>query len=477
LLDAIAATARQSPQKSDSGIFRLPIDRVFTIKGFGTVVTGTCIGGKIAVGDEVEILPAGRRTRVRTLQVHGQSVPTAFAGQRTAVNLHGLEVADVDRGAMLAAPDALTPSWMLDVDIEMTRDAPRPLKRRSLVRVHGYTREVMARVVPLNGDTLEPGRGGKAQLRLTEPLVALPGDRFVLRSYSPMTTVGGGLVLNSQPRKHRAPFDDALADLEILRTGDLAARLGVFFRQAGRRGLELRRVAPLLGVGEKTLRDDYQKLLSQRRLVRIDAETESAVAAEAFEEIKRNLLDYLAAYHRDQPTEPGVSRAELLSRPAKGADAKVMGKALAALVGENQVALEGGLARRTGHVVAAGDRLQETLDRLFGLAQQAGVAALTYKEMRDQFEDRELFEQALVMLTRDKRLARVGDALYYEAGALVKAEAMLAGYLAEHGEIDAQGMKTLFDLSRKWTIPLGEYFDAKRVTLRVGDKRVLRRKG
>ena len=477
LLAAIARTAGAATERSDSGIFRLPVDRVFTIKGFGVVTTGTCIGGRIAVGDEVEILPAGRRARVRGLQVHGEPVDSAGAGQRTAVNLQGVEVADVERGAMLATPGALEPSAMLDVDAELLPDAARPLKRRALVRVHCGARETAARAVPMSAETLDRGGRGAVQLRLAAPLIALPGDRFVLRSPSPAATIGGGVVLHPHPRKHRAPYADALADLDTLRAGDLGARLLVFCRQAGRGGLTFARLPALLGVGDKALRAECQKLLGAKRLVQVDAENERMVTAEIFAELKADIVAFLTEFHRDRPAEAGVNRAELLTQPAKGADPKAMGKALAALVAESKAALEGGLARLAGHAAHAGDALQKVVERVVEIARAAGLAAPTLKDLQDQIGDAKLLKTALDMLVREQRLARLGDALFCDAAALADAERRLVDYLATHGEIDAQGMKTLFNLSRKWTIPLAEHFDAARLTLRVGDKRVLRKRG
>jgi len=477
ILAAIDRTARETTERSDSGIFRLPVDRVFTIKGFGVVATGACIGGRIAVGDEVDILPAGGRARVRGLQVHGEPVDSAGAGQRTAVNLQGVEVADVERGAVLATPGALEPTSMIDVDAELLSGAARALKRRALVRVHCGARETAARAVPLSAETLEPGGRGAMQLRLAAPLVALPGDRFVLRLPSPAATIGGGVVLHPRPRKHRAPYDETLADLATLRTGDLTARLVVFCRQAGRSGLPFARLPALLGVGEKTLRAECQKLLGAKRLVQVDAESERLVTAEIFAELKDDIVAFLTAFHRERPAEAGVNRAELLTQPAKGADPKAMSKALAVLVAEGRAALEGGLARLSDHAAHAGDELQKVVETVAEIARGAGLAAPTMKDLHDRIGDAKLLKTALDMLVQEKRLTRLGESLFCDAPALAEAERTIMDYLAAHGEIDAQGMKTLFHLSRKWAIPLSEYFDAKRITLRVGDKRVLRKRG
>jgi selenocysteine-specific elongation factor len=410
------------------------------------------------------------------LQVHELPVKAASAGLRTAVNLQGVEIHDVARGAMLATPGVLTPTWMMDAETELLPDAPRPIKHRSLVRVHCYTREVMARAVPLDVESLAAGKRGLVQLRLAEPLIALPGDRFVLRSYSPMMTVGGGLILDSQARKHRAPYQQALADLQILRTGSLADRLEVRYRMAGRQGLELARLAPLLGLHEKGLREEYQKLLSRRRIVRIDPEAESAVDAGAFGELQAELIDLLTAYHQAHPEEPGISRAELLSRAAVGADPKVVQKALSALAGEKKVVVEGNLVHLITHDAAADQGLRRALEPVFEAIRRAGLEAPTYKELQEHEPVPKLLDQALAMLTRENRVCRVGPNLYYDAAIMDDIRQRLTAFITEHGEIDAQGMKTVFGISRKWTIPIAEYFDAQRLTLRVGDKRVLRQK-
>ncbi|MCZ7625720.1 MAG: EF-Tu/IF-2/RF-3 family GTPase [Candidatus Methylomirabilis sp.] len=198
-------TAETIEPRCDSGIFRLPIDRVFTIKGFGTVVTGTLWSGTVRVGGEVVILPVGRRSRVRRLQVHGHTVEQAWAGQRTAVNLPGLEVDQLNRGDLLAFPDTLQPTLTLDVSLALLKDAPRALRNRTRVRFHLGTGEILARVVLLDREELNPGEEAYAHLRLEGMTVALAGDRYVIRSYSPAQTIGGGSILDPNPRSGAGP--------------------------------------------------------------------------------------------------------------------------------------------------------------------------------------------------------------------------------------------------------------------------------
>jgi len=476
LLTALDEIAAAVVGRSDSGILRLPIDRVFTMKGFGTVVTGTTVGGRIGVGDVVALLPGDLTAKVRGLQVHGDKVDVAYAGQRTAVNLQGVAVDQVQRGQMLAAPALLAPTYMIDAEIVLEADAPRPLKMRSLVRLHSFTREVMAHVIPLDREQIEPGEGGKVQLRLRASVVTLPGDRFVMRSYSPIATIGGGIVLHSHPRKHRRPYTQALADLEALRGDDLLEKMMVHYRHAGRGGVALAHLGPMLGVAEKALREAFNLLLSRQRVVRVDKEADLAVDVEALAELQNDLLKLLADFHKAEPTQPGLSRAELNARASKGAAPKVLQRALNDLVGDGRVVMEGSVARLATHSATADKQLQEVRDRLQQTIEQAGFSAPTRKDLEAEVDDGKMLDKALGMLVRGGQVVRVGETLYFAADALANAERMLIDYLSEHGEIDAQGMKTLFGVSRKWSIPLAEYFDAAKLTLRVGDKRVLRRK-
>lgn len=476
LLRAIDGVAKQVPERSTSDIFRLPVDRSFTMRGFGTVVTGTTVSGAVKVGDELEIMPSGIRTKVRGLQVHGQKVDQALAGQRSAVNLQTGSVQQAARGSLLTHPGVLEPTYMLDVDLQLEPDAPRPLKRRSQVRLHLFTREVLAHVVPLSHEQLEPGQSGKVQLRLRRPVVALPGDRFVVRSYSPISTVGGGVVLHSQPRKHRQPYDQALEDLRILHEGEVVERLAVHYRHAGRRGVVLSHLAPLLGVAEKALRDAYQLLLSRQLIVRVEKETELAVDGKALAEIQSDLIDVLTNFHRERPAETGLGRAELTDRIAKGAGNKVLSKALHNLINEGRVVKEGASVRLAEHTATAGEELQKTLENVLHMISQSGLSAPTYKVLLEKVGREKLLNQALAMLQREDKVVRVGNNLYYDAAEIARAKQALVDYLQRNEEIDAQGMKTLFGVSRKWSIPLAEYFDAAKVTLRVGDKRKLRRR-
>ncbi|HEU5393646.1 MAG TPA: selenocysteine-specific translation elongation factor, partial [Candidatus Methylomirabilis sp.] len=264
---ALAAVAAETEPKRVEGIFRLPIDRVFTMRGFGTVITGTLLAGSLKIGDEVAVLPEGARSRVRRLQVHGETVEQAFAGQRTAVNLPGVEVSGIARGSLLCFPGALHPSIAMDASLTLLADAPRPLKNRSRVRFHLGTSELLARVVLLDREELEPGQSAYVHYRLESPGAALPQDRYVIRSYSPAVTIGGGIILDPAPPERRRKRQEILDHLRVLEQGSPADRLERLLLQAGGTpiGPEALRGASDLEPG--LLGEALTKLLAERRIV------------------------------------------------------------------------------------------------------------------------------------------------------------------------------------------------------------------
>ncbi len=252
-------------EAADVGLFRLPVDRVFTMKGFGTVVTGTLTSGRVTIGEEVEISPVGLRARVRGIQVHNRPVETAEAGQRTAVNLQGVDRAVIERGYLLAAPDALVASQRLDCVYRHLAGAGRKLKNRTLVRLHTGTSEVMARMILLDRDELEPGEEAYCQIVLDAPLAVVAGDRFVVRSYSPVTTIGGGMIVDPLPAKHKRLAEAVLEEFRLLAGGEPAERVAVVMARAGIGGITETRLVVRTGIRRAELRRRLEGMFSARR--------------------------------------------------------------------------------------------------------------------------------------------------------------------------------------------------------------------
>jgi len=469
---ALADLARAVPAKATDQTARLPIDRVFTVKGFGTVVTGTLAAGIVAVDDKVEVYPRGVQSKVRGLQVHGKAVERSAAGQRTAVNLQAVERAAIERGDVLAPPGSLVPTLLADATLELLPDAPRPLKARDRVRFHVGTQEVMARVLLVDRAGLEPGQVSYGRFRLEAPVVALPGDRFVIRSYSPIVTIGGGTLLDIAPPRFKRKAPALLAHLALLETGAPTEVLEEHLKQAGPAGARAADLRARTAFGPERLKSLLQELVQAGAIVAVDREW--YLHREANERLRSQTLALLGAFHAENPLRTGISREELRSR-AGNAQERVFAQLLASLEAEGLVRSEKDQVRLTSHEIrlsAEQERIVKGLEADFlkaGAAPPSPEEALARLGVRGS-EKHELFQ----LLVSDRRLLRVKESLYFHAEALRAIQDKIVAHLREKKDIGPGDVKDLLGISRKYAIPLMEYFDAQRVTVRQGERRVLR---
>jgi selenocysteine-specific elongation factor len=469
---ALRELAAGIPARSADQLPRLPIDRVFTIKGFGTVVTGTLAAGRFAVDDRVEVFPRGLTAKVRGLQTHSHTVTEARAGQRTAVNLQGLERAAIERGDVVGLAGALVSASTVDGTLELLADAPRPLKTRDRIRFHVGTSEVMARVLFLDRNELEPGQRAFARIRLEAPVVAAPGDRFVARSYSPIVTIGGGTLLDVDPPRVRRKGPTLLAHLSLLERGTPEEVLEEHIRQRGAAGARVAVLSGRVPFGPEALRGLLATLQGTGRVMAVDRDW--FVHAESHAKLRELALAVLAAFHRANPLRPGMSREELRGR-AGNADEKLFAHLLASLEAEALVKLDRDKVRLASHEVTLSDEQRRVVDRVEADFRGAEAAppspeeALTRAGVRGD-EEHELFQ----LLVEGKKLVRVKESLFFHAEALEAIQDKLVTLLRERKEIGPADVKDLLGISRKYAIPLLEYFDTRRVTQRVGERRVLR---
>ncbi|HET7340251.1 MAG TPA: selenocysteine-specific translation elongation factor [Methylomirabilota bacterium] len=475
-LDVLRAALRDLaatvPARGSDQLPRLPIDRVFTIKGFGTVVTGTLMAGRLRVDDRVEIFPAALQAKVRGLQTHGQPVTEASAGQRTAVNLQSVERAAVERGNVLGLAGTLVPSVLVDGTLELLADAPRPLKTRDRVRLHAGTSEVMARVLLLEAPELAAGGSGFARFRLEAPLVALPGDRFVVRSYSPMLTIGGGTLLDIAPPRFKLKAPVHLAHLRLLQSGAPEAVVDEHIRNAGAGGVRVAALSGRAPFGPERLRALLATLQSSGRVVAIDRDW--YVHPESLARLRGLALAVLEQFHRAFPLRPGMSREELRGRSG-AADERVFAHLLDTLVAEGVVRTERDKVQLAAHEVRLSAEQQRVVDRLEQDYLAAAAAPPSPEEALARAgvtgdEEHELFQ----VLVGARKLVRVKESLYFHAQALDAIQGKLVAMLRERKEIGPGDIKDLLGISRKYAIPLLEFFDGRRVTARVGERRVLR---
>jgi selenocysteine-specific elongation factor len=469
---ALADLARVVPAKATDQTARLPIDRVFTVKGFGTVVTGTLTAGTLAADDKVEVYPRGVQSKVRGLQVHGQTVERAEAGQRTAVNLQGVERAAIERGDVIAPPGSLVPTLLADATLELLPDAPRPLKARDRVRFHTGTQEVMARVLLVDRAELEPGRAAYGRFRLEAPLVALPGDRFVIRSYSPIITIGGGTLLDIAPPRFKRKAPALLAHLTLLEKGAPAQVLEEHLKQAGAAGARAADLRARTPFGPERLRALLDELQKAGAIVAVDREW--YLHRDANDRLRSQTLALLEAFHAENPLRAGISREELRSR-AGHAQERVFAQLLASLEAEGLVKSEKDQVRLAAHTIRLAAEQERVVRGLEADFLKAGAAPPSPEEALARLgvqgaEKHELFQ----LLVSDRRLLRVKEGLYFHSDALRSIQDKVVAHLREKKDIGPAEVKELLGVSRKYAIPLMEYLDAQRVTVRQGERRVLR---
>jgi selenocysteine-specific elongation factor len=459
------------PRRADQ-LPRLPIDRVFTVKGFGTVVTGTLMAGRLALDDRVEVYPKALEAKVRGLQTHGKPVPEALAGQRTAINLQGLERVAVDRGDVVGLAGTLVPSVLLDGTLELLADAPRPLKSRDRVRFHAGTSEVMARALLIDRTELGPGERALARFRLEAPVVALPGDRFVIRSYSPIITIGGGTLLDVDPPRFKRKAPALVAHLTLLERGSPEEIVEEHVRHVGAGGVRVATLAGRMPFGPLRLREILTTLEKNGRVLAV--ERDWYVHPDSQGRLRAMALAALEAFHRANPLRPGMSREELRGR-AGAADERVFAQLLATLASEGVVKVDRDKVSLATHEVRLSAEQQRVVDRVEREFRDAAAAPPSAEEALARAgvgggEEHELFQYLL----EGKRLVRIKESLYFHASALDAIQEKVIALLRERKEIGPGDIKDLLGISRKYAIPLLEHLDARRVTVRQGERRVLR---
>ena len=474
LTSALAALASSLEGRPAAGIFRLPIDRAFTIKGFGTVVTGTLLSGCIQVGEEVQIYPGSLATRVRRLQVHNRSVEQACAGQRTAVNLPNIELAQVSRGDVLSLPGQLRPTSLLDIRFIHLKSSPRPLKVRSRVRFHSGTAEVLARIIPLEAQEIAPGEETFLQIRLEAPVAPLPGDRFVLRSYSPAITIGGGQILDCDPARHRRGHPQTLEALRRMWEGDPGQRLEEVLRSSASRPLSLSALVPAIGMDRETLTTHLQRLILEGRIILLKEKEEGYLHRESYRRIREQVLHQLALFHQQEPLKEGMMQEELRGKLSPPPGMALFQKVLNDLKEDGEIAIERAKVRLASHrpqIGAAEEEIKSALEKAY---QEAGFQPPSLGEVvGNRSKDQRRATDLIRLLIDEGTLMVIKGDLLFHRESYEKAKGMLLDLLRQRPSISVSEFKDLLGISRKWAIPLLEHFDEIKLTRRVGNERTL----
>jgi len=464
---ALAQIAAEVPAKDSSALARLPIDRVFTMKGFGTVVTGTLVSGTIRKEDELEVFPIGKRVRVRGVQVHGESADKAVAGQRTALNLAGVTVEELSRGMTLAPPETFRATKRIDVSLSLLPSA-KPLKDRARVHLHAYTSETVAEIALYGEKVVKPGQNAYAQLRMAEPALLLPGDHFIVRQFSPVITIGGGVVIENTPPARTSNRESYVDMLKVLENGDRSTNLSARVTSRGTQGMSLAEVTARSG----WRRAEVEKLVPG--MPSIQRVGEILLPKVAVENLRKALVTFLDGFHKENPLVVGMSCEELRGRLI-GVEPVVFDHLLDEAVKAKRLELTGDLVHLPGRGVVMKDEEAESKKIIEQAFASAGLQVPALHTVLAGLKvDKARAQKIVTLLLRDKVLIKISEELVFHQSALAELRKQLAVQKANGiAKIDVGKFKELTGVSRKYAIPLLEYLDRERVTRRVGDERVI----
>ena len=463
------------PVRTSTGLFRLPVDRVFSMKGFGTVITGTLISGSIHIGDTVMIYPSGITSKVRGIQVHNQNLNVAEAGMRTAINFQGLEKSSVTRGEVLSTPDGLRPSFMIDVLVRYLDSNNKSAKNRTRIRFHTGTSEVLGILILLDKDELLPGETALAQIRLDSPVAVVKDDRFVIRSYSPIRTIGGGHILNPIPQKHKRFKPKVIKLLKGVVDNIPEEIISSHADSSGYAGVSFADLKIMTNLPEKQLDNTIQGLLSKKTILCFDRENRIYIHNNGIEKLEKKTLDYLSNYHKSNPLKAGMPKEELKSKFPFALGTKLFNLILNRMIKDKVIIQEENSVHLSSHTVSLKVDQADIRTKILDAYLKSGLTPPYFKELSGSFDiDSKQAKDVLILLVDEGLLLKVKEDLYFHAEAVNKLKKRLVDYLKSNEEITTPQFKEMASVSRKYLIPLIEYFDSTNVTLRVGDSRKLR---
>lgn len=479
LKEKLELIASKIPARKNETIARLPVDRSFSVKGFGAVATGTLVAGEISETQELEILPPQKKARVRGLQTHGKTVKTARAGQRAAVNLGGVEHAEIARGMVLAESGVLRPTQIFDAEIEVLTDAKKPLKSRQRVRVHIGTIEALARVQVLNkAGEIKQGAKDFVQLRLEIPIVCVPAERFIIRLYSPQITIAGGRILDNFPAKHRRKDAANVRQyLENLREADKAKQVKLYVETANEHGVTFKDLQARTAWRREILQKAINENLEKKAVI----EAESfLVARTPFENLKAKTLSEIENFHRKEPLQKGILRETLREKVFARLAPEIFKSVLAHLEIEKKIVAEKDFVRSADHnLELSGEEknLREKLSQIYRTAKlevpklDDALAEAIKGTKADKNHARKIFQ----LLLNAGEIVKITDEFYFAKSEIETLTAKLKNFANNSPDrlIDVPAFKDLAGISRKYAIPLLEYFDRERITRRAGDKRLI----
>ncbi|MFH1079244.1 MAG: selenocysteine-specific translation elongation factor [Pseudomonadota bacterium] len=478
LLISLDQAASGIEEKSDAGLFRLPVDRVFSMKGFGTVVTGTLVSGHIRTGEDVAVLPHRITSRIRGMQVHNQSVNLAESGQRTAINLQAIGTNAISRGDVITRPGTLETTRRLDVYFDYLQTNEKRLKNRALVRFHAGASEVMARVTFPDRDVVTPGDKAFAQLFLAFPAVVMAGDCFVIRSYSPVTTIGGGMILDPLSPKHKRYSERTIRELECLQHGDDLERVATIIDRSSFSGIDLREMVIRTGLPQSQVKKRLETLFSLKRAILLDREETRVISFRIYLDMQEKLMSDIRAFHERFPLQEGMSREELRTKVGSFVSPRLFNAVMRDLERDGRIVIDRESLRLPDHRVNLQGELEGLRQSISDLYRNAGLTPPSLKEVLEVFAaQKSRVGSVLNVMFKDGSLIKVNEDMYFDSATLARLREDYKDLLTKDGKATPVSFKALTGLSRKYIIPLLEYFDMTKLTVRSGEYRILREKG
>lgn len=463
LKDKIHEVALKVEAKPTKGLFRLPIDRVFTLKGFGTVVTGTAVSGTLSVDDAVEILPSNIQSKVRGLHSHGKPLQTALAGQRVAINLQGVDKEALKRGDAVVIPGKFIPTKKIDAKVEMLLYAP-VLKSKSLVHFHLGTSETIARIILYGRNEIKGGENCYCQFRLREPVIAISGDRYIIRRFSPVDTIGGGEVLDSMPS--RRGLKEGTDDLKIFEKGTLEENIAIKIQKAGIYGKTLSLLEGWIKEEIPSIRKAINSLKEKGIILQFE---DILIHSNIYETFKENVRKSLNDFHKKNPLKPGMTKEEL--RAQINIEPRLFGNLLTLL---KEIVIEKELVRHASFRVAL-SQVDETLKaKILGMLEKSGFQPLTREELYQslQMEQKKLTD-ILNIMSKEGSIIRINESLYITSTVYKNMIEKLKAFFSKKPEMTVAEFRDILNTTRKYALPFLEYLDSNKITLRVGDIRKL----
>lgn len=467
LVQKIDEISEDIEEKKTDAPSRMSIDRVFSLKGFGTIVTGTLIEGKISVDDEMTIYPSEKKVKVRNLQVHGCDVKTAYAGQRTAINLSNIKVSEIQRGDVIAQTGSVEESMMIDVNISLVEHCKKSLKHWDRIRIFHGTKQILCRIVPLNEDEIQYGESGYAQLRLEEKIVAKKGDRFIIRSYSPMDTIGGGVIIDTAPKKHKIYDESVIEALKIKEKGELKDILEEYLKLNLSNYITLKELVSYIGEKEEYVKEGLNALIDENKVFCVN---KYYLHISHYQKLKERVIDILTKYHKQYRLRNGILKEELRSKVDNSLKVKDMDVILNKMVEEKDIKVQDNLVSNYDFEVEFNQKQLSIKKEIEDKSRKNGLNSLMTKD--DICNKNKFYEEVLEALTGET-IQKLDDAYYIDKKVYENVKKDLLEYLNKNKEITVAQFRDITKSNRKISIVMLEHFDRNRITKRVEDKRIL----